>query len=113
MEGFKSPPKSPQPTEKETPREDQPQSISILIFFSSNGKPGPFCFKAVFFRGASPNKLKFLTHNVEGHVRSLSNTQNLLEKFNPDYFLRQEDWLYRFQDFKLSQIDNRYIGRGK
>ena len=54
-----------------------------------------------------------MTHNIEGHDRSLSNTQSLLEKFQPDYFLRQEDWLYGYQHFKLSEINNKYIGLGK
>ena len=54
-----------------------------------------------------------MTHNIDGHDRSLSNSENLLEKFKPDYFLRQEDWLYGYQHYKLSQINSNYIGVGK
>ena len=53
-----------------------------------------------------------MTHNVEGHERSLDSTQKLIKSFQPDIFLRQEDWLFRFEHFKLSQVDSDYTGTG-
>ena len=44
------------------------------------------------------------------HTRSLdSRYQQIASKFNPDFFLRQEDWLFEFQHFKLSQVINQYV----
>ena len=37
----------------------------------------------------------------------------MLKKYNPELFLRQEDWLFTFQHFMLNQIDNEYFGIGK
>ena len=53
-----------------------------------------------------------MTHNVEGHDRGLDSTQKLINLFQPDFFLRQEDWLFAFEHFKLSQINNEYTGTG-
>ena len=49
---------------------------------------------------------------MEGHSRGLDCTQKLISKFKPDFFLRQEDWLFGFEHFKLSQIHNNYTGIG-
>ena len=53
-----------------------------------------------------------MTHNVEGHERSLDNCQQIIYKFKPDFFLRQEDWLFGYEHFKLSQINSNYGGIG-
>ena len=44
-----------------------------------------------------------MTHNIEGHERSNNSCQQLIAKLKPDFFLRQEDWLFGYQHFKLSQ----------
>ena len=49
-----------------------------------------------FFSPAPTRKLKFVTHNIEGHDRSNNSCQTLIAKFQPDFFLRQEDWLFGF-----------------
>jgi hypothetical protein len=36
----------------------------------------------------------------------------MISKFKPDFFLRQEDWLFEFEHFKLSQVNNQYVGVG-
>ena len=54
-----------------------------------------------------------MTHNIEGHDRSTDSCQKIISKFKPDFFLRQEDWLFGFQHFKLDQINSNYIGLGK
>ena len=53
-----------------------------------------------------------MTHNIEGHDRSLDSSQKIISKFKPDFFLRQEDWLFGFQHFKLSQVHSNYSGVG-
>ena len=53
-----------------------------------------------------------MTHNIEGHDRSVDSCQKLISKFNPDFFLRQEDWLFGYQHFKLSQVNSNYGGVG-
>ena len=53
-----------------------------------------------------------MTHNIEGHSRSLDICQQILAKFKPDFFLRQEDWLFEFEHFKLSQVNSNYVGVG-
>ena len=53
-----------------------------------------------------------MTHNIEGHERSNSSCQKLISTYNPDFFFRQEDWLFEYQHFKLSQVDSRYVGLG-
>ena len=49
---------------------------------------------------------------MEGHARSLDSTQTLINLFQPDFFLRQENWLFEFEHFKLSQIHDEYTGSG-
>ena len=53
-----------------------------------------------------------MTHNIEGHNRSEDTCQKLISKFKPDFFLRQEDWLFGFQHYKLSQLNSNYVGVG-
>ena len=53
-----------------------------------------------------------MTHNIEGHERSNNSCQQLIAKFKPDFFLRQEDWLFGYQHFKLSQVNSNYVGLG-
>ena len=53
-----------------------------------------------------------MTHNIEGHERSTDSCQKIISKFKPDFFLRQEDWLFGFQHFKLSQVNSNYNGTG-
>ena len=38
--------------------------------------------------------------------------QNSIDKFKPDIFLRQENWLYGFQHYKLGKVHPRYDGSG-
>ena len=59
------------------------------------------------------NKFTFLTQNVEGHERSLDSCQTLINKLKPDFFFRQEDWLFGFEHYKLSNINFSYMGLGK
>ena len=54
-----------------------------------------------------------MTQNIDGHTRSLDSSQKLIEKYNPDIFLRQEDWLFSYQHFMLNQVNKAYIGMGK
>ena len=49
---------------------------------------------------------------MEGHDRSLDSTQKLINIFQPDFFLRQENWLFAFEHFKFSQVHNEYTGSG-
>ena len=42
----------------------------------------------------------------------MSYTQNSIEKYKPDIYLRQEDWLYTFQHYKLQKIHPKYTGSG-
>ena len=37
----------------------------------------------------------------------------MLKKYCPDIFLRQQDWLFTFQQFMLNQVDNDHFGLGK
>ena len=53
-----------------------------------------------------------MTHNIEGHDRSNNSCQKMISKFKPDFFLRQENWLFGYQHFKLSEVDNKYGGMG-
>ena len=53
-----------------------------------------------------------MTHNTDGHDRSLSLSQYLLKKYSPDLFLRQENWLFTFQHYKLDSINHEYTGAG-
>ena len=53
-----------------------------------------------------------MTQNVEGHQRSLDSCQKIINYFKPDFFLRQENWLFGFEHFKLSQVNSNYGGVG-
>ena len=53
-----------------------------------------------------------MTHNIEGHERSNNSCQQLISKYQPDFFLRQEDWLFGYQHYKLSQVNSEYVGLG-
>ena len=37
----------------------------------------------------------------------------MLKKYIPDIFLRQENWLFTFQEYMLNQVDDAYFGIGK
>ena len=54
-----------------------------------------------------------MTQNIDGHSRSLDSCQQLIKRYKPDVFLRQEDWLFTFQQFMLNQVDKEYFGIGK
>ena len=68
--------------------------------------------QSVFFSPAPTRTIKFVTHNIEGHERSNNSCQKLISTFKPDFFFRQEDWLFEFQHFKLSQVHSNYVGIG-